>query len=234
MRQIISVAFAATLFAASGPARADGMPPDIAEKIAAAGRVVDGRGMNALYAPLHDKEPYAGAKVTRDVKYGPAERNALDVFTADGASGARPVLVFVHAGGFERGAKYTPGSPFMDNVALWAVRNGLVGVNINYRLVPEAKWPSGAQDIAAALTWVRANIAAHGGDPARVYLMGWSSGGSNVATYVAFPQFHAAPGGGLAGAILMSPEPIDPAVADMARDSYRKYFGDDTSKYAEH
>jgi acetyl esterase/lipase len=215
------------------PAVAQTMPPDIAEKIEAAGRIIDGRGMNALYAPLHDKEPYANIKINRDLKYGAAERNALDVFTPEPAGAPKPVLIFVHAGGLERGAKSTPGTPFMDNIGVWAVRNGIVGVNINYRLVPEAKWPSGPEDAAAALAWVKANIVGYGGDPARIYMMGWSAGGNVVASYVAFPQFHNSGNSGLAGAILLSPDPIDPAVADMKRDSYKHYFGDDPSILAE-
>ena len=62
--------------------------------------------------------------------------------TARAAS--RPVLVFVHGGGFTGGNKSTPGSPFYDNVPLWAARNGLVGVNITYRLAPQHPWPAGA------------------------------------------------------------------------------------------
>ena len=44
------------------------MPPDIAEKIAAIGRVVDPENTGKIYTPLQEKEPYAGVKVTRDVK----------------------------------------------------------------------------------------------------------------------------------------------------------------------
>jgi triacylglycerol lipase len=133
------------------------MPPDLAARIAAMGRVIDPPATHALYAPLHDKEPYPGAVVTRDIAYGPDPLNVLDVFTAEAATGApRPVLVYVHGGGFERGDKHTPGTPFADNIPLWAARNGMVGVNVNYRLAPKAQWPSGPQDIAAILAWVKA------------------------------------------------------------------------------
>ena len=88
------------------------MLPDIAEKIAAIGRVIDPAKTGAIYAPLHDKEPYADVEVTRDIKYGPADRNLLDVFVAKGSSAPRPALMFVHGGGFTGGNKSTPGSPF--------------------------------------------------------------------------------------------------------------------------
>jgi hypothetical protein len=54
------------------------MPPDIAAKIATLGRVVDPENIGKLYAPLQEKEPYAGIKVLRDVKYRPDARNALE------------------------------------------------------------------------------------------------------------------------------------------------------------
>ena len=58
------------------------MSPEIAEQIAAIGRVIDPVKTGAIYAPLHDREPYAGVTVTRDIRYGPADRNLLDIFTA--------------------------------------------------------------------------------------------------------------------------------------------------------
>ena len=122
----------------------------------------------AVYGPLHDREPYGGVTVTRDIQYGAADRNLLDVFVADGASGSRPVLVFVHGGGFTGGNKSTPGSPFYDNVPLWAARNGLVGVNITYRLAPQHPWPAGPEDVGAALRWVADNISQFGGDVSTV------------------------------------------------------------------
>jgi acetyl esterase/lipase len=219
------------LLAGAAPAvRAGTMPPDIAEKIAALGRVIAVPQTDAIYAPLHPAEPYPGVKVARDIKYGPAELNVLDVMTAESATGGpRPVLVVVHGGGFQRGNKTGPGSPFLDNIPLWAVRNGMVGVNVNYRLAPQATWPSGPEDMASIVRWLNANIASHGGDPKRIYLMGWSAGANHVASYVAFPQFHAVEGSGLAGAILLSGSPFDTAVFDMT--PYKPYFGEDASKY---
>ena len=43
-------------------------------------------------------------------------------------------------------------------------RNGMVGVNINYRLAPRHPWPAGGEDVAAAIQWVRRSIAQYGGD----------------------------------------------------------------------
>src|SRR5713226_6330164 len=59
------------------------MPPDIAEKIAAIGRKVDGENTGKIYTPLQEKEPYAGIKVTRDVKYSGDARNVVDIFVPE-------------------------------------------------------------------------------------------------------------------------------------------------------
>src|SRR5207237_1187791 len=168
---------------ACSPAMAQ-MPPDIAEKIAAIGRVVDPAKTGEIYTPLQEKEPCAGIKVARDVKYGPDARNVVDVFTAEGATGARPVLMFVHGGGMIRGIKHAPGSAFYDNVMVWAARNGMVGVNIEYRLAPQHPWPAGAEDMGAAVRFVAEHAATYGADPAKIFLMGHSAGAAHVSTYV--------------------------------------------------
>jgi len=227
------IPMAALLLAlASVPAAAQtgGMPAEIEAKLVALGPVIDPPETAKIYAPLHEKEPYQGVKVTRDLKFGPDERQALDVFVPEAASAApRPVLIFVHGGGFLRGARRTPGSPFYDNIMLFAARSGMVGVNTTYRLAPQHAWPAGAQDVAAAVRWVNENAAAHGGDPGRVFLIGHSAGAAHVADYVAHRQFHGPKGIGLAGAILLS------GVYDLTTrapgEGDKAYYGEDASKY---
>ena len=169
------------------------MTPDIADKLAAIGRVIDPAKTGAIYAPLHDTEPYAGVAVTRDISYGPAERHLLDVFLAEDASGPRPVLVFVHGGGFTGGNKATPGSPFYDNVPLWAARNGLVGVNMTYRLAPQASVAGRAGGCRRRAALGRPTIfRRYGGDPSKIVLFGHSAGATHAGTYAAMPQFQRA------------------------------------------
>ncbi len=208
----------------------DGMPSELAEKIAAIGRVIDPGKSAPLYIPLQEKEPYRGVNVRRDVKYGPDARNLLDVFSPDSAGAPRPVLLFVHGGGFTGGNKRAPGSPFYDNIHLWAVRNGMVGVNITYRLAPAAVWPAGALDVGLALEWVATNIAAHAGDPARVYLMGSSAGATHVADYISDAAHKQGPRR-IAGAILLSGI-YDLTTFDVPP-QYKQYFGDDVARYSE-
>lgn len=116
----------------------------------------------------------------------------LNVFTpaADGAR--RPVLFWIHGGGFTHGAGYEPlydGGPF-------ASRHDVVVVTINYRLgalgflsIPEAGFGpnQGLLDQVAALKWVQANIETFGGDPANVTIFGESAGSASVAALLAMP-----------------------------------------------
>jgi acetyl esterase/lipase len=205
------------------------MPSQIEQGLRALGRVIDPPATAALYAPLHESEPYSGVKVTRDLRYGPADRHRLDVFTAQGARGPLPVLMFVHGGGFVAGDKNTEGSPFYDNVPLWAARHGLVGVNMTYRLAPQFMWPAGSEDVGAAVRWIADNASAHGGDPTRIFVFGHSAGAAHVAAYLAEHEDGQRPA--LAGAILMS------GIYDLTslgpEGSYRSYYGDDPARYAE-
>lgn len=226
-----ALAVMAALFASTAWAQPSPMPEELAWKLLELGRVVDPPKTALLYAPLQQKEPYQGVRIERDVKYGPADRNLLDVFMPDQASSARPVLIYVHGGGFTAGDKRAPGSPFYDNVMLWAVKNGFVGVNVTYRLAPQAVWPSAAEDLAAAIEWVSDKIAERGDNPAQIYPMGHSAGAVHVASYVSHPEFYKVKGGGLAGAILVSG--IYDLTATPAGDPERAYFGTDAARYAE-
>lgn len=183
-----------------------------------------------LYAPYHEREPYTGVEVARDAAYGPDPRQRLDVFRAAGAGGGRPVAVFVHGGGFVAGDKHRPGSPYHDNVGLWAARQGMVGVTMTHRLAPEFGWPSGTQDVAGALGWVRGNIARYGGDPEQIHLMGNSSGAVHAALYLARPEFQPPEGPRVASAVLLSGA-YDLPTFDHGR--LLPYFGDDPARYAE-
>src|SRR5688500_14780082 len=177
------------------------MKADMRAKLEALGRdLAPGMlgGTNKLFAELNAGIDPA-TKVTGDVSYGPDERNRLDVFARDGLAGA-PVLVFVHGGGFVMGDKHTEGSPFYSNVGDYAARQGWVGVTMTYRLAPAHKFPSGAEDVALVVQWLRDNVARYGGDPARIVLSGQSAGAAHVASYVAHRRFHVAERGGIARA----------------------------------
>jgi acetyl esterase/lipase len=205
-----------------------GTPPEIARALREIGPRIEGKQTTALYAPLHPKEPYENVSLTRDLAYGPHERHRLDVFVSPEKGRGKPVVVFIHGGGFSGGAKRAPNSPFYDNVGLWAARHGLVGVTINYRLAPEFQYPSGIEDLTRVIDWLRQHIVEYGGDPGKIFLWGHSAGAAHAADYLA----HAANTGKdsfVAGAILTSGfYVLGPEVS-----VWKAYYGEDVSKYAE-
>ncbi|MEY2457311.1 MAG: para-nitrobenzyl esterase [Acidimicrobiaceae bacterium] len=123
---------------------------------------------------------------------------SLNVFTPALDDAARPVLVWIHGGGFTAGA----GSiPWYSGSRL-ARQGEVVVVTINYRLgsfgfldVEPLLGPdfagsgnNGIRDQIAALHWVRDNIAGFGGDPGKVTVFGESAGGMSVATLLGTPD----------------------------------------------
>jgi acetyl esterase/lipase len=115
-------------------------------------------------------------KAARDIPYGPAgKRNLLDVWRHPNlpANAGAPVLVQIHGGAWMTGSKYLQGVPMLTYLA----SRGWVGVAINYRVSPRATWPDHLVDVKRALTWVKANIADHGGDPGFITVTGGSAGG---------------------------------------------------------
>lgn len=180
------------------------LPPDVIAQLRALDSAITpelAQSSWALLTPFHEKAGYTAPKIDRDLRYGDDPRHRLDVHTAGGESNA-PVFVFVHGGGFVRGDKHNPGTPQYDLVGAWAVRHGYVGVTMTYRLAPEHKWPSGAEDVAGAVAWLRQNVARYGGDPDKIVVAGNSAGATHVASFVA-KQGGADPSS-VAGAALLS------------------------------
>ena len=151
----------------------------------------------------------------------------LNVYTPGADDGARPVMLWIHGGGFALGA----GSQRLYDGSRLASR-GVVVVTINYRMGPfgfarlkeltNGEIPStgneGILDQVAALEWVRDNIAAFGGDPGNVTIFGESAGGVSVLTLLAMPAAR-----GLAHKAIVQSGPgqlslnVDEAIDQVAR-----------------
>jgi triacylglycerol lipase len=156
----------------------------------------------AIYGRHQNDAPRGDGAIIRDIAYGPHARHRLDVFEGNGGHD-RPVLLYVHGGGFVGGDKVLPGTAFYDNVGSWATQQGFVGVTMTYRLAPDHPWPAGGEDVAAAIRWLRQNIADHGGAADRIFVAGQSAGATHVASYLTMPDLHdAVPP--VAGALLFS------------------------------
>jgi para-nitrobenzyl esterase len=124
----------------------------------------------------------------------------LNVFTQAIADGKkRPVLVWLHGGGFVNGNGIEQDGYNGEN---FARKGDVVFVSVNHRLGPlgfsnfaaaagdkfAASGNVGMLDLVAALEWVRDNITNFGGDPGNVTIMGQSGGGAKVTTLTAMPS----------------------------------------------
>ena len=160
-------------------------PVDERAAIAALGRAL-GPGVlqtvQALYRGEQDRLAAAQPPPKADLAYGEHPRQALDLYAPNDGEGRARVLLWVPGGGFVRGERRSPDHPFNAHVGRWAASHGMLGAVMSYRLVPGAVWPSGGEDVDAAVAWLRANAAAHGGDPDRIVLAGTSAGSVHIAT----------------------------------------------------
>lgn len=206
-----------------------GMPADVAKQLAAFGTEFDGEiagQTTKIYASQPRVYEPGEIKVTKNLAYGPHERQQVDIHTATVRRSDRPmpVIVVFHGGGLIGGSRAAT-----TNVADYFASLGYVGVNGGYRLAPDAKWPEGARDVGAAVTWLKSHAAEYGGDPEQIFVVGISTGAYHAATYVFRPELLLPGTARPAGAILLSgPYSFDfksPSKGELA------YFGEDAQKW---
>ena len=178
----------------------------------------------SLYRDMHYGERASHARVHADLEYGAHARQRLDVYTSGAlAEQLKPVLVWVHGGGFVRGEKRSADHPFNAHVGHFAARCEWVGVVMNYRLAPEFGWPAGGEDVGGVVDWLRRHAGEYGGDPNQIFLAGTSAGAIHIATHLHL-RGHSH---GARGAVLLSglygATPLESAD--------RLYYGSDESLY---
>ncbi len=167
-----------------------------------------------------------------EISYGKAAQQKLDVYSAIGGPQGKacPVMVWVHGGGWRHRDKDNRSG--INLCKIWA-NAGIVMVNLNYRLTPDVMHPAHVEDVAAGIALVQQNIAKHGGDPEKIYLLGHSAGAHLVALVATNPVYLKAhrlvPKTTLAGVLA-----IDTASYELAstrtlamRKMIRDAFGDD-------
>lgn len=132
-----------------------------------------------------------GVTLIRDISYRKGAESKyraaylLDVVTSTQTGAApRPMVVFAHGDGLNAGAKDDE-TQVNTNLAIALAQRGYLVLNINHRLVSDMPHPAQAQDIAAAVRWAIDHGHAHGGDPRRIALGGFSSGGCLAALLAA-------------------------------------------------
>lgn len=164
-------------------------------------------GPNQRFQP--PQPPRAHEGVLRAHAFGPAAPQrrpisatdedclVLNIWTPDLAKALRPVLVYIHGGGYVAGSGADP----LTHGAALAAHGDCVVVTLNHRLnvfghlylrdiLGPAYGPSGnvgMLDLIAALGWIKSEIAKFSGDPNAVTLFGQSGGGAKIATLMAMP-----------------------------------------------
>jgi acetyl esterase/lipase len=110
------------------------------------------------------------------VPYGSEPRQLLDIYRPKQAAANLPVLIFVHGGSWKDG----DGKDYEFVGRAFAAQGYLTFV-ISYRLLPEHVYPAFVQDVANAVAWANMHANEYGGDGKRIYLVGHSAGGYNIA-----------------------------------------------------
>jgi len=143
-------------------------------------------------------------------------------------------MVFIHGGSWRFGDKR-----MVARKDAFFTSHGFIFVSINYRLSPEVTHPAHAQDCGAAIAWVSKNIAEHGGDPKRIYIMGHSAG-AHLAALVSTDETYLKEAGAslsaIRGAIVLDGGGYDiPKMVNsgelFAQGRYERAFGESLSTW---
>ena len=195
----------------------------------------------AVLVLAHASEAKA-QRVTRDIPYATAhERQLLDVYAPDNAKNLT-VVFWIHGVGWQSGDKSLVAiKPKAFMVA------GFVFVSIQHRLLPTVGMGDITRDVAKALGWVHKNIATYGGDPARLLVMGHSSGGQLAALMCTDDRYAKSEGLSLTaikGCVPVDADTFDiPAIIEVAETrarvhhlplptyGHRQKFGNDPAKH---
>jgi arylformamidase len=189
----------------------------------------------------------SGYRTQRDVPYAQMagvrpKFLSLDIYSPlPPIPGGAPVVIMVHGGGWRAGDKSTAASG--REKAAFFTSKGYVYVSVNYRLAPAVRHPVPAEDVARAVTWVARHIRTHGGDPARISLMGHSAG-AHLAALVATDERYLG-ASGQTPSLLLGVVLLDTAAYDIARHMtpsaarrfnralYERAFGTDPAVWAD-
>ncbi|WP_167102805.1 alpha/beta hydrolase [Mycobacterium sp. DL592] len=166
--------------------------------------------IRSRFVPNPDPEPVF--QVTGHQVDVPGGRVGVRVYRP-ASSDSLPILVYAHGGGFV----------FCDLDSHDGLCRNLanlipaVVVSVGYRLAPEHRWPTAAEDMLAATRWAAAHAAELGGDATRIAVGGDSAGGNLAAVTAVMARDHGSPA--IAAQLLLYPV----IAADFDTESYRRY-----------
>jgi acetyl esterase len=161
------------------------------------------RVMLEEFSAVHENAPKELSELRRNVRYGGDSRQEYDLFLPKLPGRDRAAVLFVHGGAFTEGSRNRTDQIYA-NVLYFLARRRVVGINIGYRLAPQACYPEASHDIGAVVKTIRDGAAKIGVDPARIFLMGHSAGAAHVASYAYEKRLQPESGHGLAGLIVVS------------------------------
>lgn len=134
--------------------------------------------------------PSGADRSVTSAAYGANPRYTLDIYRPESGADSAPVIVFFYGGNWVSGERKD--YAFVGH-ALAA--RGFVVVIPDYRLYPQVRYPDFLDDSARAVAWTERKIAAYGGDPKRIFLMGHSAGAYNAAMLALDPRWLRRQGG---------------------------------------
>ncbi len=181
-RRIASVVTAAAVI--TGVVMLSGFHTELRE-IAPKGTDASSEVIGSAVIGIRTFTPPGNLVVDADLEYGVRDDGTL--LTLDVCSPpesvlgeARPAVISIHGGSWARGDK---ANADWRNVCLWLASEGFVAASVNYRLVPDARFPAAIDDVALAVEWLRApeQVERFGIDPERIGAFGGSAGGNLAA-----------------------------------------------------
>lgn len=120
----------------------------------------------------------------RDIVFGADPRQRLDVYRPVNGGGKLPVLLFVYGGSWKFGSR----GPY-DFVGRAFASRGYLTLIADYRLMPEYLFPHFVEDAALAIAFAAREAEKFGGDPQRIFAVGHSAGGYNIAQAILDPRY---------------------------------------------
>jgi len=145
------------------------------------GRVTLQEARASLRSAAGERRPEQAVPPTHaDVRYGPHERNVLDLYLAE-SDRPTPLLVFIHGGGFVAGDKRNVQARLIRDMH----RNGISVASLNYRFISTDPMPACFRDGARAVQFLRLNAAKYNLDPKRFAASGGSAG-AGISLWLAF------------------------------------------------
>jgi acetyl esterase/lipase len=194
-------------------------------------------GLLAIAATAHAQISQVNIRYSDDTH----ERHVLDIYAKPDAKNL-PVVFWIHGGGWQVGDKTS-----VQEKPRAFVDKGFVFVSTNYRFWPQVTMGEIIGDVAKSLGWVHAHIAEHGGDPARIFVMGHSAGAQLAAILCTDERYLKAEGvpfSSLKGCVPVDGDTYDvPAIIETAEtrrrvhgqppptNGHREKFGNDPAKH---